>query len=184
MAKLDPFGNLVYATHPGDSDVGRAVAVDRLCNACVLGPTASTDLPTTAGAFGADCCSDGECDFTGTFAYVDAFVTRLNPSGTGLVYSSYLAGSLIEFVGRIAVDPKGNAYFTGLAGPALPATLGAFQSSPSEGSGAYAARIGVGLVIPPLDLIDWVMLVALAVLLAVLVVFGCRQCAQEASECR
>jgi hypothetical protein len=49
-----------------------------------LSATLSTNYPTTPGAFqtspGGNCC-------------VDAFVTKLNPTGTGLVYSTYLGGA-------------------------------------------------------------------------------------------
>ena len=86
MTKLDASGAaLVYSTYLGGSDVddgGYGIAVDGAGNAYVTGHTASTDFPTTAGAF--DTTYNGGDD---------AFVTKLNPSGSALVYSTYLGGS-------------------------------------------------------------------------------------------
>src|SRR5262249_59983401 len=60
----------------------------------------------------------------------DAFVTKLNATGTALVYSTYLGGrSLEQNAGGIAVDAAGNAYATGgTASPDFPTTPGAFQT--------------------------------------------------------
>ena len=79
---IDP--TLVYSTYLGGSgdDDGDGIAVDTSGNAYITGFTNSTNFPTTAGAFQ-----------TTSVAYSDAFVTKLNPTGTGLVYSTYLGGS-------------------------------------------------------------------------------------------
>src|SRR5439155_500280 len=85
VTKLNPTGSLlVYSTYLGGSgfDEGFGIAVDTLGNAYVTGLTLSTNFPTTAGAF--------QTTLGGT---EDAFVTKLNPTGTGLVYSTYLGGS-------------------------------------------------------------------------------------------
>lgn len=113
---IDPV--LVYSTYLGGSgfDQGYAIAVDALGNAYVTGQTAAIDFPTTAGAF--------QTNYGGG----DAFVAKLNPSGSALVYSTYLNGASGN---GIAIDSAGNAYITGDAGPvSFPTTAGAFQTSP------------------------------------------------------
>src|SRR5439155_3430522 len=79
---IDP--GLAYSTYLGGSgfDRGQGIAVDGAGNAYVTGLTASTDFPTTVGAFDTSANGGG-----------DAFVTKLNPLGTGLLYSTYLGGS-------------------------------------------------------------------------------------------
>ena len=61
------------------------IAVDTSGNAYVTGSTGSSDFPTTAGAF--------QTTLGGSGGYDDVFVTELNPTGSGLVYSTYLGGS-------------------------------------------------------------------------------------------
>lgn len=115
VTKLDPLGRkLVYSSYLGGSDYDstRGIAVDRDGSAYVIGDTASADFPT-AGAFDSTCGTDGDCNYTGLGRYVDVFVTKVNPQGTGLVYSTYLGGSEIEFAGGIFVDSSLNAYVTG-----------------------------------------------------------------------
>jgi uncharacterized protein (TIGR03437 family) len=102
---------LVYSTYLGGSgsDYGRGIAVDSSGNAYVTGQTNSTDFPTAnafqplfgGGVFFGD-------DFVG-----DAFVTKLNATGSALVYSTYLGGSGPDYGNGIAVDSSGNAYVTG-----------------------------------------------------------------------
>src|SRR6185369_13237110 len=98
---IDPV--LTYSTYLGGSgfDQGYAIAVDSLGNAYVTGQTAAIDFPTTPGAF--------QTNYGGG----DAFVTKINPSGSALVYSTYLNGASGN---GIAVDSAGNAYVTGEAG--------------------------------------------------------------------
>src|SRR5206468_7886656 len=64
------------------SDLGARIRLDALNNAFVMGSTRSADFPTTAGAF----------DTTHNGAF-DVFVTKLNPTGSGLVYSTFIGGS-------------------------------------------------------------------------------------------
>jgi hypothetical protein len=113
---IDPV--LVFSTYLGGSgfDQGYAIAVDSLGNSYVTGQTAAIDFPTTAGAF--------QTNYGGG----DAFVAKLDPAGTSLVYSTYLNGASGN---GIAVDSSGNAYVTGDAGPtSFPTTAGAFQTAP------------------------------------------------------
>jgi len=112
------FASLVYSTFLGgsDDDGGSGIAVDAAGNAYVTGSTASADFPTV-GAF--------QPGFGGSF---DAFVTKLNATGTALVYSTFLGGGDDDFGSGIAVDAAGNAYMTGSTASAdFPVTVGAFQ---------------------------------------------------------
>ena len=57
-------------------------------------------------------------------------MTELNPTGSGLVYSTYLGGSDYDYGGGIAVDTSGNAFVTGITFSAdFPTTAGAFQTT-------------------------------------------------------
>jgi hypothetical protein len=117
VAKLDPSGaTLVYSTYlggnnspgnHGNADAGYGIAVDNAGNAYVTGLTNSTDFPTVSPIQGA---------ISGPY-YPDAFVAKLDSSGTSLVYSTYLGGAGYYDVGfDIAVDNAGNAYVTGYTG--------------------------------------------------------------------
>ncbi len=101
---LDP-AYLVYAGYIGGNghDAGHGIAVDGGGNAYVTGYTDSSEasFPETAGP---DITSNG--DF-------DAFVAKVNPTGTALVYAGYIGGSGGDFGFGIAVDAAGNAYVTG-----------------------------------------------------------------------
>ena len=101
---IDP--TLDYSTFIGGSenDRGFDIAVDASGNAYVTGSTYSSDFPAVS-AF------DGS--FAGGTSFSDAFVTKINASGSSLVYSTYLGGSNIDSGFGIAVDTSGNAYITG-----------------------------------------------------------------------
>jgi Big-like domain-containing protein/beta-propeller repeat-containing protein len=133
VTKINATGSaLVYSTYLGGSnlDVGSRIAVDGAGNAYVTGYTESTDFPTTPGAFQRVC--SGSC---GTNSG-DAFVAKINPTGSALVYSTYLGGSGADGGFGIAVDSAGNAYVGGFTQSAnFPTTTGAFQTVCNGGSG-------------------------------------------------
>ncbi len=107
VTKLNPAGTaLVYSTFLGgtDGDYGRGIAVDSSGSAYVTGYTTSTDFPTAKPLQAA--IGGGRYD-------EDAFVAKLNPSGSALLYSTYLGGSGSDNGRGIAVDEAGNAYVTG-----------------------------------------------------------------------
>jgi hypothetical protein len=105
---IDP---LIYSTYLGGNslDEGFGVAVDNAGNGYVAGTTASTNFPTMNPLQPA--CGGGS-----TCQYWDAFVTKINPTGSALVYSTYLGGNGYDYGERIAVDSAGNAYITGATG--------------------------------------------------------------------
>ena len=132
VSKLNPTGTaLVYSTYLGGSglsngfygDAGSAIAVDSSGDAYVTGATYSQNFPVTKGAF------QTANNSLRTFSE-NAFVTKLNPTGTALVYSTYLGGSAGDNGAGIAVDATGDAYVTGSATSTnFPVTAGVFQST-------------------------------------------------------
>ena len=136
VTKLNTTGTaLVYSTYLGGtgSEYGNGIAVDANGNAYVTGYTRSPDFPVTPGAFQA----------TNGGGSGDAFVTKLNATGTALVYSTYLGGTGSDASDGIAVDASGNAYVTGYTNsPNFPVTPGAFQATNGGGSGdAFVAKV-------------------------------------------
>jgi hypothetical protein len=122
VTKLNASGSgLVYSTYIGGSedDSGFSIAVDGSGNAYVMGETRSTNYAVTAGAFQ-----------TTNGGYYDVFVTKLDASGSGLLYSTYIGGSGGDWGWGGAVDDIGNAYVTGLTTSTdYDVTVGAFQTS-------------------------------------------------------
>lgn len=128
VTKLDPTGSaLVYSTYLGGSDLDEAfgIAVDGLGNAYMTGATFSNNFPTTEGAF--------QTTYGGGFG--DGFVTKLSPTGSALVYSTYLGGSGQDGGNGIAVDAAGDVHVTGLTSSwyDFPTTAGAFQTTFGNG---------------------------------------------------
>lgn len=125
---------LVYSTYLGGSgdEVGTAITLDSAGNAYVTGITSSTDFPTTPGAFQTTCA--GSCE--------NAFVTKINSSGSALVYSTYLGGTDSDAGYSIAVDGAGNAYATGVTiSTDFPVTPGAFQTTSGGGGDAFVSKL-------------------------------------------
>lgn len=106
VAKVNPAGtSLVYAGFVGGAgyDWGNGIAVDRDGNAYVTGYTKSdqTTFPAVVGP---------DLSFNGNF---DAFLAKVNPAGTNLIYAGYIGGANQDYGNAIAVDGAGNAYVTG-----------------------------------------------------------------------
>jgi Beta-propeller repeat len=135
VAKFDASGALVYSTYlgGGEDDSSFGVAVDGSGSAYVTGRTNSANFPTTPGAFDT------------TYAQVDAFVTKLNASGTALVYSTYLGGFGGPDSGaRVALDGTGSAYVAGSTGSFdFPTTPGAFDTMFVGPLDAFVTKLNV-----------------------------------------
>jgi hypothetical protein len=134
IAKINASGSaLVYSTYLGGSgfegvgDNGNGIAVDSSGNAYVTGATSSGNFPTVNAL---------------QSSYGGAFITKINASGSALVYSTYLGGGRgTEGGNSIAVDSAGNAYVTGYTGSSNFPTVNAFQSSSSGQQDAFVAKI-------------------------------------------
>ena len=122
---------LVYSTYLGGSDWDQAqsIAVDDQGNAYITGQTSSLDFPVlnafqpTLGGFGND-----------------AFVTKLNPTGSALVYSTYLGGSATDNGYRIAVGADGGVAVTGTTYSANFPKLNPYQANLSGSNDAFVTR--------------------------------------------
>jgi hypothetical protein len=124
VAKINAEGNaLVYCTYLCGTghDSANAIALDSQRNAIVVGRTASHDFPTL-NAF--------QPTHHGGPAGETCFVSKLDSTGSSLLYSTYLGGTVGDVAAGVAVDAAGNAYVTGeTAGGDFPTTPGVVQAT-------------------------------------------------------
>jgi uncharacterized protein (TIGR03437 family) len=129
VVKLSPDGGkLLYGTYIGGSmnDGAWAIAIDAAGNATVAGETLSTDFPTTANAISKTFSGSANISMTPSG---DAFVARLNPSGSALLYSTYIGGRSHDLARGVALDAQGNTYVCGNTYSSnFPVTPGAYQT--------------------------------------------------------
>jgi hypothetical protein len=131
---IDPV--VVYSSYLGGrgSDVGLGIAVDRAGDAYVTGNTSSPDFPQA-----------GPLRPVNHGVPMDAFVTKLDPTGTAVIYSTYLGGSGYTDGRGIAVDRDGNAYVTGATNSRDFPTRDPMQATYGGGPyDMYVAKIGPG----------------------------------------
>ena len=148
VAELNPAGSaLVYSTFLGGStfDEAYGIAIDNAGNAYVTGSTESADFPVTSGVVQSQ---NGAPTAAGATPTSNAFITKLNPTGSRLIYSTYLGGTgnIQDYGSGIAVDSAGDAYVTGTASSTdFPVTTGAFQkvnnAATNGGNNAFVAKI-------------------------------------------
>lgn len=132
ITKLNETGNaLVYSTFLGGSsgrNIASGIRVDSNGCAHVIGATYASDFPVTSEAFQKE---------YNEYVGEDGFVTKLNPAGNGLLYSTYLAARGTERLNAIAIGADGSAYITGeynyvpsQANIGFPTTPGSFRPTP------------------------------------------------------
>jgi hypothetical protein len=135
--EVNPTGTaLLYSTTLGSGGAGLGIAVDGAGDAYVTG-VAGSGLPTTANAA-----------FPTTSATHNAFLSVLNPTGSGLLYSTYLPNGGDNLFGRsgaIALDSSGNAYVTGGAAAGFPTTPNAYQTAAVGPTNAFLTEINPNL---------------------------------------
>jgi hypothetical protein len=132
VAKYNPTGGaLVYSTFLGGSDFdqGTAITVDGQGAAYVAGNTNSPNFPTVGALQGAKSNDP------------DAFVTKIDPPGGALVYSTYLGGNGADGANGIAVDRAGSAHVVGTTGSANFVSAKATQLAKSGGDDAFVVKL-------------------------------------------
>ncbi len=139
VSMLNPAGSsLVYSTLIGGSstDEGYDITIDTSGNAYITGHTRSgttAGYPTTTGAY--DTTHNGRAD---------VFMTKLDPTGSSLVYSTFIGGSDNDRGHGIAIDASGNAYVTGWAGSSsidYPTTSGAYDTTHNGGMDVFVTKL-------------------------------------------
>ena len=140
VTKLNPTGSaLVYSTYigGGSNDNGNSITIDAGGNAYITGSTSSFDYPTTPGVY--------QTTLGGNYA---AFITKLNPTGSSLVYSTFVGGGNFDYSYSIALDTSRNVYITGYTNSSdYPTTEGAYQTS---GGGSNSDAFVTKLYLQPL----------------------------------
>ena len=125
VAKISSTYNLVYMTYLGTYWTQiNGIQADQYGCAYVTGLTMSPDFPITSNAF--------QKTINGNGNYLDCFVTKLNPAGSALVYSTFLGGNESEWYSRISIDTFGHAIISGSTfSNDFPVTPNALQKSPA-----------------------------------------------------
>jgi len=153
VVKLNPSGSsLTFATYFGGNgeDVCTAVKIDSAGSVVIAGNTRSTNLwtvnalqPTNASAGGPTGGYGGYGG--GPFSGNDAFVAKFHPSGTSLVYATYLGGMSEDTANSLALDDQGNAYIAGGTTstnfPTKNAFHGAYSTNESYSTDAFLAKL-------------------------------------------
>jgi hypothetical protein len=124
---------LAYPTYLGGSgaDSGRAIAVDSVGNVYIAGYTGSSNFTTTTGVIQ-----------NTRAASFDTFVTKLNPTGTAPIFSTYLGGNANDYAYGLAVDASSNVYIAGATQSTdFPTTTGALQTTLKGTTNAFVAKL-------------------------------------------
>ncbi len=132
IAKLDPTGSaIIYSTYLGGKkkEKGNGIALDEMGAAYVVGTTSSRDFPT-ANALQPAYARLG-----------DAFITKLDPDGTALLYSTYLGGNKKDEGYGIALDEAGAAFVVGSTSSRDFPTANALQPSYARLGDAFIAKL-------------------------------------------
>jgi len=146
--------SLLYSTYLGGSgtDAGYSIAIDSTGNAYIAGSTTSTNFPTSDAFQSSNQASSG---------IANAFVTGLNASGSGLLFSSYLGGNAAapvpagstnygDYGTAVALNCAAGLVVAGITNSTnFPATSGAYTPSyPGGAPDAFVAQIAAGGGVP------------------------------------
>jgi len=128
----------VYSTYLGGTgtDQGIQIAVDSSGNAHVIGIASSTNFPTASPLQGSNAGGN------------DAFITKVNATGSALLFSTYLGGTGSDTGGAIALDSAGNIYVAGNASSTNFPTASPFQASNAGSADVFIAKITTALPAP------------------------------------
>ncbi len=132
VSKLSSTGSsLVYSTYLGgsDTDIAWSITADSANSAYVTGYTSSTDFPT-------------ENPYqAGLAGFRDVFVSKLSSTGTSLIYSTYLGGSIDNRGYGIALDTANSAYVAGMTISSDFPTVNPYQAGPAGGTDGFVSAL-------------------------------------------
>lgn len=141
VAKINPTGtSLLYCTYFGGNDMDRVngISLDSAGNIYLTGLTQSSNFPISATAK-----QKG-------FSSWECFISKLNPAGNGILYSTYFGGSSMDYGNGIDVDDEGNAVVTGSTRISnIPITSGVIQPTRGGGDDAFVVKVNA-------DGSDWI----------------------------
>jgi hypothetical protein len=120
----------IYSTYIS-SGIANAIAIDELTgDAYIAGATNTFTFPVTAGVIqpihGQDALGNSNSD---------AFVTKLNSTGTALIYSTFLGGERADAATGLTVNGIGEVYVCGIANTTFPTSPGGLQPNHATGGG-------------------------------------------------
>ncbi len=116
LSYLTYIGPTYYAIAPftNAANTARGIAVDSAGNAYIAGSTMDPFLPVTAGAYQTAYNAVNEiCKIPCPLPPPDAFVVKLNPDGTGVVWGTYVGGKDNDVANSVTLDPSGNVWVAG-----------------------------------------------------------------------
>lgn len=151
VMKISPPGtDIVYATRVGGglNDQGKAIVVDAEGNAYVTGSTSSEDFPVVNAIQQKPGSSPSHCGIAGCDRYpTDAFLFKINPAGTALVYSTYLGGNGDDAGNVLALVDTGNLYVAGSTTSSdYPVTNGGVSVACTPAQGSVSPCVGSAFV--------------------------------------
>ena len=167
IAKLDPTGKLLWDTYVTGTygAIPAGMAVDSAGNVIVAGTTNSDDYPVTAGAFQTayPAAAPQLSPQLGPFNYfmgppnATGYVTKVNATGTGLIWSTYFGGSFQDQITGMAVSPAGDIVLSGRAGSSdlfLADIPDACRPSPNQVLGFVARLAADGASVGATQVVD------------------------------
>lgn len=132
VTKFSPDGQIVFSTYLGGSraDVASAVATDAAGNIYVCGTTESSNFPAPGGYQ------------RGRRGTADAFVVKIDPTGSSILFGTYLGGTLLDGATGLAVDATGRVYVTGATiSTDFPVTAGVVDREMTGVVDAFVTRL-------------------------------------------